>query len=67
MQYITKYFDRMTSETPIIYTPKEKWRCSTIMAQQELNTTEFEAVDQDSLEDVNWTEWWETVFYSKKC
>ena len=62
--YITKYIDSMTSKTPIMYIPKEKPRCDTIMAQQELNTTECEALDQDSLEDINWTEWYETVLYS---
>ena len=55
--FIIKYFDSMTSKTPIIYTPKEKWGHDTIMAQQELNTTEHEALDLDSLEDIDWTEW----------
>ena len=40
----------MTSKTPILYTPKEKQRHDTIVVQ-ELNTTEHEALDQDSLED----------------
>ena len=57
MSYVTKYFDSMTNKTPKVYTPKEKWRCDTIVAQQELNTTEPEALDQDSLEDISWTEW----------
>ena len=35
------------------------------MAQQELNTTEDEALDHDSLEDIDWTEWQETVFTQK--
>ena len=50
--YITQYFDSMTSNAPLIYTPKEKQRRDTIIAQQELNTTECEALDQDLLEDI---------------
>ena len=50
---ITKYFDSMSSETSIMYTPKEKHRYDTIMAKQELNTTECEVLDQDSLEDID--------------
>ena len=50
---ITKYFNSMSSETPIMYTPKEKCRCFTILAQQELNTTECKVLDQDSLEDID--------------
>ena len=51
--FITKYFDyfdSMSGETPILYTPKEKHRHDSIMAQQEFNTTECEVLDQDSLE-----------------
>ena len=32
--FVTKCFNSMSSETPIIYTPKEKCRCDTILAQQ---------------------------------
>ena len=53
--FITKYFNSITSKPPIVYTPKEKHRCDTIMAQQELSTTEGEVLDQDSLEDIDWT------------
>ena len=49
--FITIYFNSMPSETPIMYTPKEKHRYDTIMIQQELNTTKHEVQDQDSLED----------------
>ena len=51
--FITKYFDSMASETPILYTQNEKHRHETIVAQQELNTTECEALNQDSLEDID--------------
>ena len=51
--FITKCFNSMPCETPIVHTPKEKCRCDTIMAQQELNTTEHEVQDQDSLEDID--------------
>ena len=51
--FINKYFDSMSSETPILYYPKEKHRCNTIIAQQELNATEHEAQDQESLEDLD--------------
>ena len=51
--FITKYFDSMTSETHIMYTTKEKHICDTIMAQLELNSMECEALDQDSLEDID--------------
>ena len=51
--FITKYFNSMSSETPIIYTPKEKCRCNIIVAQHKLNTTEHEVLDQDSLEDID--------------
>ena len=43
----------MTSKTPIIYTPKEMQRHYIIMAQQKLNTAEWEYLDQDSLEDID--------------
>ena len=52
-RFINKYFDSMSSETPIVYIPKEKHRCDTITAQQELNTTEHEAQDQDALEELD--------------
>ena len=42
----------MSSRTPIVYTLKEKHRFDT-MTQQELNTTECEVYDQDSLEDID--------------
>ena len=48
--YITIYFNNMTSKTSITYTPKEKHRHDTIMAQKELYTTEHKALDQDSQE-----------------
>ena len=32
--FTTKYFDSLSSETCIVYTPKEKNRCDTIMDQQ---------------------------------
>ena len=51
--FITKYFDSMSSKIPIIYIPKEKCRHDTIVAQQELNITECEILDQDSLKDIN--------------
>ena len=37
---ITKYSNSMSSETPKMYTPKEKCRHNTIVPPQELNTTE---------------------------
>ena len=52
--YITKYFDSMTNDTPIIYILKERQMCYIIVVQQELNTTEHKDLDQDSLEDVDW-------------
>ena len=51
--FTTKFFDSMSSETPTVYTVKEKYRCDTIMAIQELYTTEHEVQDQDSLEDID--------------
>ena len=51
--YVSKYFDSMSSGTPIIYTPKEKQRCDTIIAQEECKTTECKYVDQDSLEEID--------------
>ena len=36
-----------------MYTPKEKCRCDTIVAQQELNSTDGEALDKDSLENID--------------
>ena len=30
--FINKYFDSMSSETPLVYTPKEKYICDTITA-----------------------------------
>ena len=47
--FINKYFDSMSSETPIVFTPKEKHRHDTITVQQELNTTECD----DSLEELD--------------
>ena len=51
--FITKCFNSISSETPIVYTMKEKHRHDTIIAQQELNTTECEVQDLDSLEDLD--------------
>ena len=51
--FITKYFDSMSSKTPIMYISKEECRCDTIMAQQELNTTECEVLHQDLLADID--------------
>ena len=50
--FITKYFDSMTSKTLLMYTPKEKHRCDTIVAQQEWNATEHGVQNQDSSEDI---------------
>ena len=36
-----------------MYTSKEKHSCDTIMAQKELNTTECDVQNQDSLEDID--------------
>ena len=30
--FITKYFNSMSNETPIVYTPKENHRCDTTIA-----------------------------------
>ena len=51
--YITKYFDCMSSETPIIYIPKDKQKCDIIVAQQEHNTTVHKNLDQDSLKNID--------------
>ena len=40
--FINKHFSSMSSETPIVYTLKEKCRHDTITAHQELNTTDHE-------------------------
>ena len=48
--FINKYCDSMSSETPIVYILKYKCICDTITAQEELNTTEHEIQNQDSLE-----------------
>ena len=50
--YISKYFDNMSSDPPIIYTPKDNQRCNIIVAQQELKTTVNDNLEQDSLEDI---------------
>ena len=55
--FVTKYFNSMSSKSPIMYTPKEKHRCNIIMAQQELNTTECEVLDQDPPEEIALTKW----------
>ena len=55
--YIIKYFDIMSRDTPIIYTPKDKWGCVIIVVQQEHNTTVCKNLDQDSLEDIDKKEW----------
>ena len=47
--YIAKYFNSMASRPPIIYTPKEKQKCDTIMAQHRLYTTECKALNQGLL------------------
>ena len=38
--YITKYFDNLSNDALIIYTPKKKQRCVTKISQQEHNTIE---------------------------
>ena len=35
--YITKYSENMTNNPPIRFTPKDRWMCEIIVAQQELN------------------------------
>ena len=40
-------------QTSITYTPNGKHRCDTIVAKQELNTTECKAMYQDLLEDID--------------
>ena len=51
--YVTMYLDNMSSDTPIRYTPKDKQRCNIIVAQQELNTTVPETLEQDPLEEID--------------
>ena len=50
--FITKYLESMSIETPIMYTPKEKHRYNTVIAQQESNTTKCKVQNEDSLEDI---------------
>ena len=51
--FINKYFDSMSSETPIVYTPKIKCLHDTITVQQELNTIKCKVQNQDSLEELD--------------
>ena len=51
--YITKYFDSMSRDTPIRYTPMDKQRHNIIIVRQEHDTIVHENVDQDSLEDID--------------
>ena len=36
---ITEYFDNMTNNSPIRFTPRDRRRCQIIVTQQELNDT----------------------------
>ena len=51
--FINKYFSSISSETPIVYTPKEKCIHNTITVQKELNTNEHDVQNQDSLEELD--------------
>ena len=51
--YITKYFDNMSSNPPITFTSKDKWRFNIMVAQQEINATVCKNLEEDSLEDID--------------
>ena len=51
--YITKYFDNMNNDTPIIYTLNGKQGHVIIVAQQEYNSTVCKNLDQDPLKDID--------------
>ena len=51
--FINKYFDSMSNETPMMYTPKENHIHDTITSQQELNTTKCKVQNQDLLEELD--------------
>ena len=47
--FINTYCDSMSSKISLVYTPKEKCRSDTIIAQQKLNTTEYEVQDKETV------------------